>query len=103
VFQDSLDTKACWGYEEDCKAENSFSVPYCPGDHKGWVATKRAQLDTYYAQGDFGYVRDQRKEMMLLCEPLFIVSFNCNMNVTLYTENKKIITRYLDRIPLCSG
>lgn len=73
-MQDSLDTKACWGYEEDCRAENSFSIPHCPGDHKGWVATKRAQLDTYYAQGDFGYVRDQRKEMMLFCEPLFVVS-----------------------------
>jgi protein O-GlcNAc transferase len=73
-FQDSLDIKACWGYESDCKAEHSFSVPHCPGDHKGWVATKKAQLDTYYAQGDFGYVRDQRKEMRLLCEPLFVVS-----------------------------
>ncbi|KAG5343293.1 EOGT transferase, partial [Acromyrmex heyeri] len=71
-YKDSLDSKACWGYEEDCKPENSFSIPHCPGDHKGWVATKRAQLDTYYAQGDFGYIRDQRKEMMLLCEPLFI-------------------------------
>lgn len=74
VFQDSLDTKACWGYEQGCKEENAFSIPHCPGDHKGWVATKKAQLDTYYAQGDFGYVRDQRREMILLCEPLFVVS-----------------------------
>ncbi|KAK2582236.1 hypothetical protein KPH14_004582 [Odynerus spinipes] len=70
-YKDSLDTKACWGYEADCKAENSFSTPHCPGDHKGWVATKKAQLDTFYAQGDFGYVRDQRREMMMMCEPLF--------------------------------
>ncbi|XP_076624909.1 EGF-domain O-GlcNAc transferase isoform X2 [Colletes latitarsis] len=71
-YKDSLDTKACWGYEPNCKAENSFSVPQCPGDHKGWVTTKKAQLDTFYAQGDFGYVRDQRKEMSIFCEPLFL-------------------------------
>lgn len=72
--------------------ENLFSIPHCPGDHKGWVATKKAQLDTYYAQGDFGYVRDQRKEMMLLCEPLFVVSsLNYNINLTSCTEYKKII------------
>ncbi|XP_076180397.1 EGF-domain O-GlcNAc transferase isoform X2 [Ptiloglossa arizonensis] len=71
-YKDSLDTKACWGYEPNCKAENSFSIPQCPGDHKGWVTTKKAQLDTFYAQGDFGYVRDQRKEMSIFCEPLFV-------------------------------
>ncbi|CAL7950413.1 unnamed protein product [Xylocopa violacea] len=71
-YKDSLDTKACWGYEPNCKAENSFSVPQCPGDHRGWVTTKKAQIETFYAQGDFGYVRDQRKEMSIFCEPLFV-------------------------------
>ncbi|KOC65578.1 EGF domain-specific O-linked N-acetylglucosamine transferase [Habropoda laboriosa] len=71
-YKDSLDTKACWGYEPNCKDENSFSVPQCPGDHRGWVTTKKAQLETFYAQGDFGYVRDQRKEMSIFCEPLFV-------------------------------
>lgn len=37
------------------------------------MATKKAQIDTFYAQGDFGYVRDQRNEMMMICEPLFLV------------------------------
>ncbi|XP_017766635.1 PREDICTED: EGF domain-specific O-linked N-acetylglucosamine transferase [Eufriesea mexicana] len=71
-YKDSLDTKACWGYEPNCKAENTFSVPQCPGDHRGWVTTKKAQVETFYAQGDFGYVRDQRKEMLIFCEPLFV-------------------------------
>ncbi|XP_015433615.1 PREDICTED: EGF domain-specific O-linked N-acetylglucosamine transferase, partial [Dufourea novaeangliae] len=71
-YKGSLDTEACWGYESNCKAENSFSVAQCPGDHKGWVTTKKAQLDTFYAQGDFGYVRDQRNEMSIFCEPLFL-------------------------------
>lgn len=97
MFQDSLDIKACWGYEQDCKEDNSFSIPHCAGDHKGWVATKKAQLDAFYAQGDFGYVRDQRKEMMLLCEPLFVVSSpSSNRDLTSYARNtKKKLNRYL--------
>ena len=38
------------------------------------MTTKKAQIETFYAQGDFGYVRDQRKEMSIFCEPLFVVS-----------------------------
>lgn len=73
TLQKYLTEKSCWGYEEDCEPENAFSIPHCPGDHKGWVATKEAQIDTFYAQGDFGYIRDQRREMKLICEPLFVV------------------------------
>lgn len=71
-YKDSLDTKACWGYEPNCTDENCFSVPQCPGDHRGWVTTKKAQVETFYAQGDFGYVREQRNEMSIFCEPLFV-------------------------------
>ncbi|XP_066593339.1 EGF domain-specific O-linked N-acetylglucosamine transferase isoform X2 [Prorops nasuta] len=71
-YKDSLDTSSCWGYEDNCEPKNSFSIPYCPGHHKGWVATKKAQIETFYAQGDFGYIRNQRQGLMLLCEPLFI-------------------------------
>ncbi|XP_011298968.1 EGF domain-specific O-linked N-acetylglucosamine transferase isoform X2 [Fopius arisanus] len=71
-YKNELIKERCWGYEDNCKPENAFSIPHCPGDHKGWVATKEAQVETFYAQGDFGYVRDQRREMMVVCEPLFI-------------------------------
>ncbi|KAK0161010.1 hypothetical protein PV327_009530 [Microctonus hyperodae] len=70
-YKEHLDKKSCWGYEDDCDEKYSFLRSQCPGDHKGWVATKQAQIDTFYSQGDFGYIRDQRKEMKLLCEPLY--------------------------------
>lgn len=53
-FKKYLNTKKCWGYENYCSMENSYSVPSCPGDHKGWVSTKKAQFDTFFAQADFG-------------------------------------------------
>ncbi|XP_011500542.1 PREDICTED: EGF domain-specific O-linked N-acetylglucosamine transferase [Ceratosolen solmsi marchali] len=94
-----LNKKACWGYELDCKFENSFSAPQCPGDHKGWVATKKAQLDTFYAQGDFGYIRDQRKEMMLLCEPLFIddSSLECSEHLR-FCRGRNIMINFTDLV-----
>ncbi|XP_063993878.1 EGF domain-specific O-linked N-acetylglucosamine transferase isoform X2 [Diachasmimorpha longicaudata] len=71
-YKEQLIEGSCWGYEDDCKPHKAFSIPHCPGDHKGWVATKGAQVETFYSQGDFGYVRDQRREMKLICEPFFI-------------------------------
>lgn len=54
AYKQYLDTDKCWGYEPDCKPLNAYSMPYCPGDHKGWVKTKKAQVETFYSQGDFG-------------------------------------------------
>lgn len=71
-YKNEMKKKSCWGYESNCTSENSFSIPHCPGDHKGWVTSKKAQLDTFYKQGDFGYIKDQKKEMSIICEPLFI-------------------------------
>lgn len=61
----------CWGYEHNCKWNNQYSMPNCPGDHKGWVKTKIAQKTTFHTQADFGYVKQQLREMKILCEPLF--------------------------------
>lgn len=98
-YKDSLDTKACWGYEPNCKAENSFSVPQCPGDHRGWVTTKKAQVETFYAQGDFGYVRDQRKEMSIFCEPLFVddSSLECSEHMR-FCRARNIMINFTDLI-----
>ncbi|XP_035743152.1 EGF domain-specific O-linked N-acetylglucosamine transferase-like isoform X2 [Vespa mandarinia] len=95
--QDSFNAKACWGYEIECKEENSFSVPHCPGDHKGWVATKKAQLDTFYAQGDFGYVRDQRREMIMMCEPLFAddTSLECSEHMR-FCRARNVLLNFTD-------
>lgn len=73
LLQDQLNHKACWGYEQGCKFQDSYSIPSCPGDHKGWVKTKQDQLKTFHTQGDFGYVREQLQEMMVMCEPTFMV------------------------------
>ncbi|XP_001599568.2 EGF domain-specific O-linked N-acetylglucosamine transferase [Nasonia vitripennis] len=98
-YKDYLDKKACWGYELGCTLENAFSSPRCPGDHKGWVATKKAQLDTFYTQGDFGYIRDQRKEMMVLCEPLFIddSSLECSEHMR-FCRGRNILLNFTDLV-----
>ncbi|XP_043597698.1 EGF domain-specific O-linked N-acetylglucosamine transferase isoform X3 [Bombus pyrosoma] len=98
-YKGSLDTKACWGYEPNCKAENSFSVPQCPGDHRGWVTTKKAQVETFYAQGDFGYVRDQRKEMSIFCKPLFVddSSLECSEHMR-FCRARNIMINFTDLI-----
>lgn len=46
------DPEICWGYEYDCK--NPLKTHECPGDHHGYVNSKKAQLDVFFAQADFG-------------------------------------------------
>ncbi|XP_045767771.1 EGF domain-specific O-linked N-acetylglucosamine transferase [Maniola jurtina] len=59
----------CWGYETNCNKSNSYHVrPRCPGDHRGWVKTKEAQYDTFYTQADFGYIKEQIQELMVMCK-----------------------------------
>ncbi|XP_072383686.1 EGF domain-specific O-linked N-acetylglucosamine transferase isoform X1 [Diabrotica undecimpunctata] len=70
-FKKYLNKDVCWGYEYDCDWSKQYLKPYCPGDHKGWVKTKHAQETTFHAQADFGYVKQQLREMKLVCEPLF--------------------------------
>lgn len=54
-YKELVNVKACWGYERECKKDVSYPVrPICPGDHRGWVKTKKAQYDTFYTQADFG-------------------------------------------------
>lgn len=61
----------CWGYEHNCTWDKQYSVPFCPGDHKGWVSSKKAQEITFHTQADFGYIKQQIQEMKIMCEPLF--------------------------------
>lgn len=70
-YKSYLNEDVCWGYEYDCEWGKQYSKPACPGDHKGWVETKTAQESTFYAQADFGYVKQQLRELKLVCEPLF--------------------------------
>ncbi|CAG9768926.1 unnamed protein product [Ceutorhynchus assimilis] len=69
-YKDHIQTKH-WGYEFNVEWGQQYSVPDCPGDHKGWVQTKFDQQNTFYTQGDFGFVKQQALEMKVICEPLF--------------------------------
>lgn len=71
-YEKYLDKDLCWGYEFGCQWEKQYSRPFCPGDHRGWVKSKKDQERTFYTQADFGFVKQQLKELMVLCEPLFI-------------------------------
>ncbi|CAH1389195.1 unnamed protein product [Nezara viridula] len=68
-FKKYLGKNKCWGYEPNCKPENSFSRPACPGDHQGWVRSKFEQVNTFYKQGDFGYIKEQLEELQTICKP----------------------------------
>ncbi|XP_050077488.1 EGF domain-specific O-linked N-acetylglucosamine transferase [Anopheles maculipalpis] len=70
-YQNRKDAAACWGYEEDCTERIRYVNHTCPGSHVGYVKSKKAQLDTFYSQADFGFVRDQIRETRIMCEPQF--------------------------------
>ncbi|XP_053693020.1 EGF domain-specific O-linked N-acetylglucosamine transferase [Sabethes cyaneus] len=70
-YRTAKQSGVCWGYEEDCSVEARYSKPRCPGSYQGYVRTKEAQLETFYAQADFGFLRDQIKETRIMCEPTF--------------------------------
>ncbi|XP_065352579.1 EGF domain-specific O-linked N-acetylglucosamine transferase [Cloeon dipterum] len=70
-FKVHLDKQVCWGYEPDCQRDEAFQTPLCPGSHKGWVKDKEAQINTFYTQADFGFLKEQFKQIKIMCEPLF--------------------------------
>lgn len=41
----------------------------------GWVQTKKEQIDTFYRQADFGYVKKRRNELEVHCQPEQQVSY----------------------------
>ncbi|XP_050439181.1 EGF domain-specific O-linked N-acetylglucosamine transferase isoform X2 [Adelges cooleyi] len=71
ISQTTIDkpTSRCWGYERNCSRQRRYSEPDCPGSQTGWAPTKIEQIDTFFNQGDFGYVKQQRDELTYMCEP----------------------------------
>lgn len=61
----------CWGYEPNCVKNKSFFKVNCTGDHIGYVKSKETQIDTFWTQADFGYVKQQINELSVMCEPFF--------------------------------
>lgn len=68
-FKKHLDRPACWGHEKGCGGGRSYSQPSCPGDARGWVKTKEEQVTTFFKQADFGYVKEQREQLKVYCQP----------------------------------
>lgn len=62
-------TSRCWGYEPGCQRHDSYSWPLCPEDAPGWASSKEQQEQLFFGQGDFGFVRDRRDTLALLCRP----------------------------------
>ncbi|XP_044751937.1 EGF domain-specific O-linked N-acetylglucosamine transferase [Coccinella septempunctata] len=82
-YKKFIGSNKCWGYESNCSHARQYSIPRCPGDHRGWVKSKFDQQNTFYYQADFGYVKQQLEGMRLYCEPLFIddSSLECTENL----------------------
>ncbi|CAG7661329.1 unnamed protein product [Allacma fusca] len=88
----------CWGYEEGCHLEpKSYSHPKCDDDHKGWVKSKEEQIETFYKQGDFGFVKNVRNSFSLLCEPTFQEdsSLECSDSMT-FCRARNIMIDFTD-------
>ena len=51
----------CWGYEEDCEIENSYS--------KRIQCSSTEDAETFYQEADFGYVRKRLDTMQTFCKP----------------------------------
>lgn len=59
----------CWGYEKGCTEEKRLFVPYCDEPANPWSKTMEEKHETYWRQGDFGYVKQEVESMMQLCSP----------------------------------
>ncbi|ODN03890.1 EGF domain-specific O-linked N-acetylglucosamine transferase [Orchesella cincta] len=82
-YKAHLNKNVCWGFEDDCDSSRRYSNPICDEDHKGWVKTKKEQVDTFYKQGDFGYIQNYRDSMKLICKPSFPTdsALECSENI----------------------
>jgi protein O-GlcNAc transferase len=56
LSSENYDDKLCFGYEYEC--EKPHYTHKCPGNYSGYVESKKAQLDVFYAQGDFGKLKN---------------------------------------------
>lgn len=41
----------------------------CPGVETVWTSSRQDQIDMFFDQGDFGYVKQQQEEIGHICEP----------------------------------
>ncbi|XP_055952447.1 EGF domain-specific O-linked N-acetylglucosamine transferase-like [Argiope bruennichi] len=68
-YKSLLDLKKCWGYEKDCTPDLRYSAPTCNKSSRGWAKSKAEQIETFFKQGDFGYIRERMDELTQICTP----------------------------------
>ena len=96
-YKDAADaskaSSSCWGYEATCDAKTRLSLVQCPGDSRGWVRfspcsfffshlfcnlyviiiyfeqkpIKSEQIDLFWQQGDFGFIKEALSEKRTYC------------------------------------
>ncbi|XP_037077683.1 EGF domain-specific O-linked N-acetylglucosamine transferase-like [Pollicipes pollicipes] len=81
-----LDQELCWGYEDYCPLYKSYLIPDCDGKSKGWTSSRREQLEMYYEQADFGYIKKRHKSLFSLCTPLHKTQDASSLNCTAKME-----------------
>uniref|UniRef100_A0A1B6C0I5 Uncharacterized protein n=1 Tax=Clastoptera arizonana TaxID=38151 RepID=A0A1B6C0I5_9HEMI len=98
-YKNNVGKPGCWSYVNNCSQNESYSTPSCPGDHKGWVSSKQSQIDTFFMQGDFGYIGEQQNELMVICEPNFAAdsSLICSKHLR-YCQGRNIKIDFKDLI-----
>ncbi|XP_068718831.1 EGF domain-specific O-linked N-acetylglucosamine transferase-like isoform X1 [Montipora capricornis] len=73
----------CWGYEKECNDQSQFSKPYCIHHHVPWASTLEDQVKLFWEQGDFGYIKKMKNQVLELCQPkeLGDSSLTCTTNL----------------------
>lgn len=71
LSSEKYDREICWGYELNCK--KPMQTHDCPGNHSGYVKSKEAQLDVFYAQADFGKSNCQDFKVIRFLEDCFLL------------------------------
>ena len=59
--------RSCWGYEDGCERKYMFSYPKCHRHHVSWAHDLDHQASIFWDQGDFGYVRKMKDQMIHIC------------------------------------
>ncbi|KAL7042836.1 hypothetical protein ACKWTF_001303 [Chironomus riparius] len=97
LSSEEYDRELCWGYEYGCKKPQF--IHKCPGNHSGYVKDKETQLDVFYSQADFGYVKQQLRELKVYCEPYTITdsSLECSENVR-FCRGRNLMINFTDLV-----
>ncbi|CAO1415149.1 unnamed protein product [Diamesa hyperborea] len=89
--------KSCRGYEQNCR--NPEYIHKCPGNHSGYVESKEAQLEVFFDQADFGYIKQQVSEMSVMCEATFITdsSLECSKYLR-FCRGRNLMVNFTDLV-----